>query len=195
MLKVLNWHCGLVCGSVWDLRVVLNSSALVTDIDIISPLQTPRSRASNEGSRRLCKDFTITEKAPTRDLLGAFFVIVKYSFEALPTLPRRPLPGSSAITDQHHQRFFIDKSFGHQMVDCMTWVAGESWITGKWAVRKLHLPWLFKPRKFDSLALFLLWCNSQYQVYLLVSTSAPFHKISLVLKKINNKDHVGSHLI
>ena len=80
MLKVLNWHCDLVCGSVWDLRVVLNSSALVTDIDIISPLQTPRSRASNEGSRRLCKDFTITEKAPTRDLLGAFFVIVKYSF-------------------------------------------------------------------------------------------------------------------
>ena len=88
MLKVLNWHCGLVCGSVCGLWVVLNSAASVTDIDIISPLQTPHSRASNEGSRILCKDFTITEKAPTRDLVGAtcprgvgaFFVIVKYSF-------------------------------------------------------------------------------------------------------------------
>ena len=98
MLKVLNWPCGLICGSVWGLWVVLNSAASVTDIDIISPLQTPHSRASNEGSRRLCKDFTITKKAltplgqvaPTMSLVGAFSVIVKSlhnirepSFEAL----------------------------------------------------------------------------------------------------------------
>ena len=46
------------------------------------------SRAWNEGYPKVCKDFTITEKAPTRDLVGAtcprgvgaFFVIVKYSF-------------------------------------------------------------------------------------------------------------------
>ena len=37
------------------------------------------SRASNEGSRRLHEDFTITEKAPARGaLVGAFSVIIKF---------------------------------------------------------------------------------------------------------------------
>ena len=65
---------------VFGVWVVLNSSALVT-ILISSPWS--RHRAVEIRTKvpkdNICKDFTITEKAPTRDFVGAFSVIVKYS--------------------------------------------------------------------------------------------------------------------
>ena len=84
--------------------------------------------------------------------------LIVYLLSPLPT-PRTPQPGLSSIHDhnRHHLRFYREKSFGHQMVACMTR------ITLKLNKRKRKLDWV--------------------DIYsFMMQQSVPSHKISSLLK-------------
>ena len=63
--------------------------------------------------QRLCADAAAASARATE--------LIVYLLSPLPT-PRTPQPGLSSIHDhnRHHLRFYREKSFGHQMVACMT---------------------------------------------------------------------------
>ena len=100
--------------------------------------------------QRLCADAAAASARATE--------LIVYLLSPLPT-PRTPQPGLSSIHDhnRHHLRFYREKSFGHQMVACMTR------ITLKLNKRKRKLDWV--------------------DIYsFMMQQSVPSHKISSLLK-------------